>query len=376
MASLREVGASVRRYLAGLLWKLGVAASAARASIMGGSSSRRPRGQADGGERGGAATGQWERWNDAENYDPLEGNSSNNSEGLKSMESRFSTHIMFQNSLDEVVRIYWVNYDGQHVRYKTLAPKMEHRQQTFESHPWTFMTVASPRRRLVVNGAPVLFPSAEENDHDGQGENRRLAKIERPKLLAWTPENHWQFPRQFKVAVQTVLLCHKRLQEQSPRPSPHHSRSPSASSVLITASSSTSSIHSTLNSCVERCGGCGCSNPGNGPCDGVDCPAETGAVSARPATHQRVVESHAAVAAAAGKTATVPKTTLGDLPEEIVAQVVRMAAPVVPIFIPVASIPVPNAGAPGGAVDVAAAAAGDGDGHENVATNTAVPPAE
>jgi hypothetical protein len=37
-------------------------------------------------------------------------------------ESRHSTNIIFKNALTEKARIYWVNYQGEPVRYKTLEP--------------------------------------------------------------------------------------------------------------------------------------------------------------------------------------------------------------------------------------------------------------
>jgi len=46
--------------------------------------------------------------------------------------------------------MFWIDYDGNHQPYKLLSPGQKHRQQTYLTHPWTFMTV---------------FESEEEEEH-------------------------------------------------------------------------------------------------------------------------------------------------------------------------------------------------------------------
>ena len=81
----------------------------------------------------------------------LTGSSSNNSttqrdeaqqteRRLKSIDSLVSTHICFRNRSTVPVRLYWVNYDGEEVPYRTLQLGQSCRQQTFVTHPWTFRT--------------------------------------------------------------------------------------------------------------------------------------------------------------------------------------------------------------------------------------------
>lgn len=58
------------------------------------------------------------------------------SSSLKSKEGKTETAIRFRNGLDEPVLVYWLNYDGEEIRYKTLKPGREYTQHTYVTHPW------------------------------------------------------------------------------------------------------------------------------------------------------------------------------------------------------------------------------------------------
>jgi hypothetical protein len=173
------------------------------------------------------------RWEAAEMHDPLNARLLPSLE-LASRESRHSTNVVFKNKLDEKARIYWVNYQGELVRYKTLEPGQAHRQQTFETHPWTFTTVpaddAAPRRRLVVNGKPVFFAATSEGEGEGEGEGERgeqgagaggddgdvrVFHIENPPVRRWTHRTHKDFPGFFKEVSRAFLLSHLRLRRRA-----------------------------------------------------------------------------------------------------------------------------------------------------------------
>ena len=58
--------------------------------------------------------------------------------------------VLHTSRTNENVRMFWIDYDGNHQPYKLLSPGQKHRQQTYLTHPWTFMTV---------------FESEEEEEH-------------------------------------------------------------------------------------------------------------------------------------------------------------------------------------------------------------------
>ena len=160
-----------------------------------------------------------ERWDDEYRYDPLE-ESKLASRGLASRESRRSTNVTFKNGLPDCrARLFWCDYQGKLVRYKTLAPGETHRQQTFETHPWTFTTVPDagsdePRRRLVVDGAPVYFPRASADESEEE-EGRAVAVIERPPFRTWTRDTHRHFPAFYREVTRAFLLSHARLRRDA-----------------------------------------------------------------------------------------------------------------------------------------------------------------
>ena len=80
-------------------------------------------------------------WRSSIHRDPLGELTPTERLGIRSRESRWHTEVTFRNATDGKARLFWLNYWGEEVRYKTLEPGQAHTQQTFETHPWTFATV-------------------------------------------------------------------------------------------------------------------------------------------------------------------------------------------------------------------------------------------
>jgi hypothetical protein len=59
--------------------------------------------------------------------------------GVRSLESRYSTHLVFRNQSLGKVSTWWVNDRGKRVFYSELAPGEEYSQQTYISHPWVII---------------------------------------------------------------------------------------------------------------------------------------------------------------------------------------------------------------------------------------------
>ena len=47
-----------------------------------------------------------------------------------------ATSVIFKNSSDEPVTIYWLDMQGERVEYKKLAADESHTQRTFVTYPW------------------------------------------------------------------------------------------------------------------------------------------------------------------------------------------------------------------------------------------------
>ena len=76
---------------------------------------------------------------------------------MRSRDSAVSTHMRFENRTGEYVRIFWWNYEGQKVAYRTLPPNTAYRQQSFVSHPWTYKCIP-----FAPSGRPRRFSEADE----------------------------------------------------------------------------------------------------------------------------------------------------------------------------------------------------------------------
>lgn len=60
--------------------------------------------------------------------------------------------LTFVNASDEEVDVYWLDYEGTPVQYRTLEPGESARQETFASHPWELIS---------ERGARLLFVATE-----------------------------------------------------------------------------------------------------------------------------------------------------------------------------------------------------------------------
>ncbi|QDZ17715.1 VHL domain-containing protein [Chloropicon primus] len=125
---------------------------------------------------------------------------------MRSTSSDDSTYILFENQTDSPVKLYWLNYEGQEVAYRSVEPGKIHRQQTFVTHPWTFKLLepvpGSKEDDVVVDNRRVVFPA---NNHEGS----KRAVLKRPEMWQWTPENHKKrFPRKFVESTQAFLRAY------------------------------------------------------------------------------------------------------------------------------------------------------------------------
>src|SRR5262245_54666580 len=56
--------------------------------------------------------------------------------GLKSGDSNMPAQIAFANRSAQTIKVYWIDWSGKRVLYKTLKSGQEYLQLTFLHHPW------------------------------------------------------------------------------------------------------------------------------------------------------------------------------------------------------------------------------------------------
>lgn len=56
--------------------------------------------------------------------------------GKSSAVSAVEALVTFDNQSSHAVKIYWINFSGDRVLYKTLSPSEKYTQSTFLTHPW------------------------------------------------------------------------------------------------------------------------------------------------------------------------------------------------------------------------------------------------
>lgn len=75
---------------------------------------------------------------------------------VRSKHSMCRSFVRFINNTDRKVDVIWINFEGQHVKYKTLPPSSFFNADTFATHPWVFID-SETQDRLVVNCAEVFI---------------------------------------------------------------------------------------------------------------------------------------------------------------------------------------------------------------------------
>jgi von Hippel-Lindau disease tumor supressor len=76
---------------------------------------------------------------------------------LRSEHSRHESFVRFINKSNRTVDVIWLNFEGLHVKYKTLQPGVFFDVNTFATHPWVFLD-SETQDRLVVKSKEVFLP--------------------------------------------------------------------------------------------------------------------------------------------------------------------------------------------------------------------------
>ncbi|XP_055383356.1 protein Vhl [Condylostylus longicornis] len=76
---------------------------------------------------------------------------------LRSKESIHSAFLLFVNTTEREVNVYWVDYQGRFVQYKKLEPGDRTVINTFSTHPWIFRDSNSGERMHAEN-KEVFWP--------------------------------------------------------------------------------------------------------------------------------------------------------------------------------------------------------------------------
>jgi len=119
---------------------------------------------------------------------------------MRSTHSEESTFIIFENRTGGPVKLFWLNYEGHEIPYRSIEHGGSHRQQTFVTHPWTFKSCTGNPENVVVDHKRVVLPRREQN--------KRIV-LKRADSWKWSTDNHQkQFPKEFKESTRAFLLTY------------------------------------------------------------------------------------------------------------------------------------------------------------------------
>ncbi|XP_041765601.1 protein Vhl [Anopheles merus] len=76
---------------------------------------------------------------------------------LRSEHSVLRSFLLFRNTTERTVDVYWVNYSSRFIHYTTLKPKTGCMVNTYVTHPWVFKDRQSGER-MHVRHQPVYLP--------------------------------------------------------------------------------------------------------------------------------------------------------------------------------------------------------------------------
>lgn len=109
-------------------------------------------------------------------------------DNLPEIRSRASNNIslvLFVSRTHRPVDIYWLNYQGQRVKYTTLNYGQTYFIDTFASHPWIFRDHANGSK-LVANKQEIFYPPPLILDQQANHEHYVVINIDIPgRKLCW-----------------------------------------------------------------------------------------------------------------------------------------------------------------------------------------------
>ncbi|KAK8718562.1 hypothetical protein OTU49_014648, partial [Cherax quadricarinatus] len=90
--------------------------------------------------------------------------------------------VCFVNCTRRNVDMFWVNFQGKHIKHKTLARRERYKIVTYVTHPWVFRD-SETSSALVVNSEETFYPKVVWSClHDPQA----VFSLEIPKVLMLT----------------------------------------------------------------------------------------------------------------------------------------------------------------------------------------------
>lgn len=76
---------------------------------------------------------------------------------MHSIHSREQSFVCFVNCTQRNVDVFWVDFQGRHIKYKTLARRERYKINTYVTHPWVFRD-SETSSALVVNSEEAFYP--------------------------------------------------------------------------------------------------------------------------------------------------------------------------------------------------------------------------
>nr|XP_053646816.1 von Hippel-Lindau-like protein isoform X2 [Cherax quadricarinatus] len=76
---------------------------------------------------------------------------------IRSIHSRERSFVCFVNCTRRNVDVFWVDFRGKHIKYKTLARRERYKINTYVTHPWVFRD-SETSSALVVNSEEAFYP--------------------------------------------------------------------------------------------------------------------------------------------------------------------------------------------------------------------------
>ncbi|KAJ8675767.1 hypothetical protein QAD02_011553 [Eretmocerus hayati] len=118
---------------------------------------------------------------DQREYDPLRPQ-----QVLRSIHNRHSSFVRFINTTRHSVSVYWIDYEGNKVCYRTLGCNDYLDINTFVTHPWIFVD-RETRDRFRGNGQTVYFPEPWQLKYRGMRRSELPSRIERTTVRITLP---------------------------------------------------------------------------------------------------------------------------------------------------------------------------------------------
>ena len=83
----------------------------------------------------------------------------------KALRSDKPIRLEFKNESEDKIDMFWHNFGGSKIQYKTIEPGDTRAQWTYVTHPWSAVSQSDPEAQIYVDAKEVFVGKVDDDEH-------------------------------------------------------------------------------------------------------------------------------------------------------------------------------------------------------------------